>query len=83
MPFDTAVHIGGAAPVIDQLVSEPLMIPLDVVVLHVLLHRVAQMTFAQRDNLGQALGLDRLDESFRIGVQVRAGARSRNYGARS
>ena len=36
MPFDTAVHGGGAALVIDQLVSEPLMIPLDVVVLRVL-----------------------------------------------
>ncbi len=49
MPFDTAVHVGVAALVIDQPVSEPLMIPLDVVVLRVLPHGVAQMTFAQRD----------------------------------
>ena len=30
------------------------------------------MLFSQRDNLGQALGLDRANKSLRVGIQIRA-----------
>jgi hypothetical protein len=58
------------------------MIPLDVVVRRVLPHGVAQMTFAQRDNLGQTLGLDRLDESVRVGVPVLGSEREASTSSR-
>ncbi len=38
MPFDIAIHIGHATSILDQLVIEPLMIALNVVVLRVFLH---------------------------------------------
>ena len=46
----------------DELVLESLMVPLNVVVRHELRHCPSEVAFAQRDDLPQALRLDRQDE---------------------
>ena len=65
--------------VVDRRVDEPvanaLVIPLAVVVRDVLTDRASQARFPNRNDLCQALGLDRSHESLRVGVQIRASAR--------
>ena len=68
--LDVSAHIRLAAPIVDQPIVDSLMVALDVVVLRVLLHGVAQMPLSQRDDLGQTLGFDGTDESLRVGVQI-------------
>jgi hypothetical protein len=58
MADDGGIHVDHARRFLDQLIIEPLMIPLSVIMLRVLLHSVAEMVLAQWDDLGQALGLD-------------------------
>ncbi len=70
----TAVNHSNAARGLDghdQLVVEPLMVPLVMVVLHLLGDRAPQMYFAQWNQPIQALALDRKHKSFREGVQIR------------
>jgi hypothetical protein len=64
------IHINRAIPFLDQPILESPMIPLDMIMLCVLLHSVAQMPLSQRNDVGQTLGLDRPNESLRIGIQV-------------
>src|SRR5215471_8467677 len=47
----------------DELVLESLTVPLEVVVRHELRHRPSEVAFAQRDDLPQALRLDRQNEA--------------------
>ena len=47
------------------------MVPLDMVLRHELRHCPSEVAFAQRDDLPQALRLDRQDEPFRVRIQVR------------
>jgi hypothetical protein len=56
-------------------VAEALVVALGVVVLNELADDAAQMTFAERDDVSQALLLDRANEAFRVSVQVRAARR--------
>ena len=56
--LDASSHVDSASLIVDQLVADPLMIPLDVVVLHVFTHSVAQMPLSDRNDLRQTLGLD-------------------------
>ncbi len=67
---DIATRVGRATSILDQLVLEPLMIALDVVVLGVCLHGRPKVTLAEWNDLGQAFGLDRENESLRIRIQV-------------
>jgi len=53
-------------------VAQPLVVALGVVVLHELVHDGAQMTFAEGNDVPEALGLDRPNKPFGIGVQIRA-----------
>ncbi len=56
MPFDIAIHIGHATSILDQIVIEPLVIPLDVVVLGVCLHGRPKVALAEcRERLGGVL----------------------------
>ena len=55
--LDVSALVRPAALFVDQFVADPLMIPLDVVVLHVFSHGVAQMSLSQRNDLCQALAL--------------------------
>ncbi len=48
------------------------MVALGVVVLHELAHDGAQMTLAERDDVPEALALDRPNEPLGVGVEVRA-----------
>ena len=50
-----AVHIGSDAPLLDQLVPEPLVVALLMVLLRVFLHGLAKVTLAQWDDLRQTL----------------------------
>ena len=72
LTLDGTVHVELAAWLLNQLVVETLVIALKVVVLRILLHGHPKVTLAQWNNLGQTFGLDRADESLRVGVQVRA-----------
>jgi hypothetical protein len=56
--------------IVDQSIIESLVAPLDVIMLRALPHHVAQVFPSQRDALGQTPGLDRADESLRIGIQI-------------
>ena len=51
------------------------MIALAVVMIHVLAHRPPKVAFPNRNDLRQALRLDRSNEPLRVGVQIRAPAR--------
>lgn len=53
--LDIAVHDGIAAKILNEFVVKSLVIALEVVVRGVFLHGLAQVTLAQRDDLGQAL----------------------------
>jgi uncharacterized membrane protein YvlD (DUF360 family) len=70
MAVDFGVHIDCAAPSFDKPIIESLMIPLEVIVLGVFLHSVAEMLLSQWDNLGQTLRLDGANESLGVGVQI-------------
>lgn len=72
LAHDSGTHVDHARRFLDQLIVEPLMIPLDVVVLCVLLHRVAQVLLSQWNDLVQTLRLDRTHEARRVGIQIRA-----------
>ena len=48
------------------------MVALGVVVLHELADDEAQVTFAERDDVPEALVLDRSNKPLGVGVQVRA-----------
>jgi hypothetical protein len=50
--LDTTNHGVRASPIVDQLVIDSLMVALDVVVLRVFLHSVAEMPLSQWDDLG-------------------------------
>lgn len=54
------------------------MVPLHVVVGNILRDDEAKVALAERDDPGQAFGLDGPDEPFRVGVQVRAAGRQSN-----
>jgi hypothetical protein len=70
MALDFGIHIDCTTPSLDQPIIESLMIPLEVIVLGVFLHSVAQMLLSQRDDPGQALRLDGAYESLGVGVQI-------------
>ncbi len=53
-------------------VAKALMVALGVIVLHELVHDGAQMTLAERDDVPEALPLDRANEPLGVGVEVRA-----------
>ena len=55
--------------------AQSLVVALGVVVLEELSDDAAQMIFAERDDVPQALLLDRANEPFRVGVQIRAARR--------
>ena len=52
---DGTVHIGPVARLLDELVVEPLVVALKVVMLRVLLHGFSKVALAQWDDLGQTL----------------------------
>jgi hypothetical protein len=58
MALDSGIHVDQAVPLLDQPILESLVIPLDVVMRCIFLHRVAQMPLSQWDDLCQTLGLD-------------------------
>ena len=70
MTHDGGIHVDHAMPFLDQPVVESLMIPLDVVMLGVFPHSMAEMLLSQWDDLGQALGLDGTNKSLRVGIQI-------------
>ncbi len=56
-------------------VAQSLVVALGVVVLDELSDDAAQMIFAERDDVPETLLLDRANEPFRVGVQIRAARR--------
>jgi len=54
--FDGTLDAGPVDRSLNQFIIEPLVIALEMVVLHVFLHRLAKMVLAQRFDLGQTLG---------------------------
>ncbi len=62
--------IGVGRQPFNELVSQPLMISIQMVMRHVLRHHVTKVTLAQRDDPGKALGSYRVDESLRVGIEV-------------
>ena len=58
MALNITAHVASHTLILDQLIVEALMIPLNVVVLSVFLHNFAKMALAQRNGLGEALRLD-------------------------
>jgi hypothetical protein len=69
MANPASVHRGRLA--VDELVVQSLMIAFAVVMLDELVHRLAEMTLAQRYHPIQALLLDRSHEPLRVCVAVR------------
>jgi len=70
MANDGGVHVDHAFPLLDQLVVESLMIPLDVTFLGVYLHNMADIPLSQRDDLGQTLEFSGANEALRVGIQI-------------
>ena len=56
-------------------VAEALVVPLVVIVFDVLANERSQVLLTERDDVPQALGLDRTDEALGVRVQVRASRR--------
>jgi hypothetical protein len=71
-PADAAAGRGRIAGGERDDVAQALMVALRVVVLHELAHDGAQVTFAERNDVPEALVLDRPNEPLGVGVQVRA-----------
>jgi hypothetical protein len=65
--LDASSHVDFASLIVDQPIVDSLVIPLDVVVLHVLSHGVPQMSLSERNDPRQTFGLDGAHESFRMG----------------
>ena len=65
----------GTVDGVDEAIVDPLVIALAVVVRDVLAHRSPKVRFTNRNDLCQALGLDRSHESLRVRVQIGAPAR--------
>jgi hypothetical protein len=63
---DGTVHIGPVARLLDELVVEPLVIALKVVVIRVFPHGFPKVALAQWNDLGQTLGFDGANESLRV-----------------
>ena len=53
--FDGSVHVEFIAALLDQLVFETLVIPLEVTIVRVLLHHSPKVTLAEWNDLGQTL----------------------------
>ncbi len=68
--FDGARYGFGAVPRLDQLIIDPLVIPLPMIVSGILASRLSQRPFAEEDHSIETLILDRSDESLGVGVQV-------------
>ena len=66
----------------DELIAQTLMVSLGMIVRDVLIQRVAERLFADEDHLVEAFFLDRADETFAAGVQVRAKRLPGDMGAR-
>ena len=73
--FDGARYGFGAVPRLDQLIIDPLVIPLPMIVSGILASRLSQRPFAEEDHSIETLILDRADETLGVGVQV---GRTRN-----
>ena len=74
-PFSTAdgtIHVGPVARLLDELVVEPLVVALKVVVIRVFPHGFPKVALAQWNDLGQTLGLDGANESLRVSVRIGA-----------
>ncbi len=69
---DCTINAVPVGQLLDQLVVEPLVIALQVVVLGVFLDGPAKVALAQRDDLGQTLGFDGMHKPLCICVQIRA-----------
>src|SRR5438034_4237826 len=68
-----ATHVGapGTADLwCDQLVAEPLMVPLPMVVRHELVDGAEQPTFPEEDQAVETLRPDRAQEALRVGVGI-------------
>ena len=59
-------------PFFDQSVSDALVVSLAVIVLHVLVDDVSEMPATEEDHPIETFRLDRSDEAFSEGIQVRA-----------
>ena len=57
-PLNRGIHIDRAAPFLELPIVEPLTFPLNVIMLRAVLHRVTYLLLIQRDDLGQAPGLE-------------------------
>ena len=55
---------------INEFVAEPLMIPLAMIVLDVLRHRLPQVAFPEGNHSIETFLLDRAHEAFGIGIRV-------------
>ena len=67
-----------AGPCRDQSVTEPLMVPLPVVMRYELVDRADQVPFSEQDQFVQTLLADRPYEPFRVSVGVRSLDRSQD-----
>ena len=63
---------------VDQSIAKALVRSLKVIVCHVLLDRSPKMVLAEEHKPVQTFGLDREDEPFGVGVQIRAPRRQPN-----
>jgi len=52
MTLDSGIHVDHAGTLLDQPIIEPLMIPLEVMMLGVLLHSTTQMPLSKWEDLG-------------------------------
>jgi hypothetical protein len=68
--LNRSIHSGAVGQLLDQLVVEPLVIALQVVVLLVLLDGLAKVALAQWDDLGQTLGFDGQNKPFCVCIQI-------------
>ena len=64
---------------LDEFVSDALMIPFCVIVVHELSYEVPKVPFAQRHDAIKALPLNRSDEALRVRIAVRCGRGRANH----
>ena len=73
--MDLSVRVRWWRRPLEQLVVQPLVVSLAMVVLDVLMNYQVQVAFTQQDDSVETLFFDGSHEPFRVGVQIRASRR--------
>ena len=81
--FNDALALSCILICMNDTATQSLVVPLDVVVLHIFFDGVAKMLLSKRNYLVQTLGLDGQDKPFRERIQIRTSTLKKSIAART